>query len=71
MIDHGKSQPVRLLDVFLLGPFMIWAGTQKRLPSWARTALIISGVATVGYNARNYLRIRDRPVRSRRIPRRR
>jgi len=57
--DHGKTQAVRLVDVFLLGPFMVWAGTRRSaLPDWARAALVISGVATVVYNGRNYLRLR-------------
>jgi hypothetical protein len=51
-----KSQQVRLIDVFLLGPFMIWAGaTQRQLPPWAKALLVVSGAATVVYNARNYL----------------
>ena len=59
MLDHGKSQEVRLLDVFALGPFMIWVATQTRdLPLWARAVLGASGVATIGYNLRNYKRIR-------------
>jgi hypothetical protein len=50
-----------LVDVFALGPFMVWAGLQnKKLPPWARNALVISGAATVGYNARNYLLLKKR-----------
>jgi hypothetical protein len=56
--DHGKSQGVRLLDVFLLGPFMIWAGTQQRLPAWAKWGLIGAGIGTITYNAINYARIK-------------
>lgn len=53
-----KSQDVRLVDVFLLGPFMMWAGWEESgLPAWARTVLFVSGVATVYYNGRNYLMI--------------
>lgn len=55
---HGKSQEVRLLDVFVLGPFMVWAGAQGRLPSWANAALVASGVATIAYNGKNYLEIK-------------
>ncbi len=54
---HGKSQPTRLWDVFLLGPFLMWAGTQQRLPQWARTGLVVSGLFTIWYNAENYRRI--------------
>ena len=51
-----KSQRVRLVDVFALGPFMVWYGlTTKRPPGWARTLMVVAGVATVLYNARNYL----------------
>lgn len=54
-----KSQQVRLVDVFVLGPFMMWAGLQSRaLPDWARAGLLIGGAATVLYNARNYLEVR-------------
>lgn len=52
-----KSQEVRLLDVWLLGPFMVWAATQRRLPTWAQTTLAIGGIATIVYNLRNYLAI--------------
>ncbi len=56
-MDYGKSQGVRLVDVLLLGPFMIWAGSKKKLPGWARAALLAAGVATVLYNLKNYQRI--------------
>lgn len=49
-----KSQAVRLLDVFALGPFMVWAGLNH--PSeLARLGLVIGGVATIAYNGANYL----------------
>lgn len=51
-----KSQPVRLLDVLLLGPFLVAAGAKKStLPTWMRVGLVGAGVATVGYNLHNYL----------------
>lgn len=50
-----KSQTVRLVDVFLLGPFMMWAAGQRTVPTWARDALWWSGLLTVIYNGRNYL----------------
>jgi hypothetical protein len=59
---EGKSQNVRLLDVFVLGPFMVWAAMHpKVLPGWARIALAVSGVATIQYNWENYKRIRQTP----------
>jgi len=50
-----KTQPIRLLDVFFLGPVMLWAGLQKTsLPQFARSTLMIGGIATIVYNWRNY-----------------
>ena len=51
-----KSQNVRLIDVFLLGPFMVWFGINATgVPEWAGTLMIISGIGTIIYNGRNYL----------------
>lgn len=50
----SKSQDVRRIDFLLLGPFMMWAATQRMLPEWARVMLFVSGVLTVTYNAENY-----------------
>jgi hypothetical protein len=55
-----KPQAVRLVDVFLLGPFMMWAGSRRKLPGWASATLTLSGWATVLYNATNYLHERKR-----------
>jgi len=54
-----KAQPIRLVDVFLLGPFMMWAGakmvkTEGQLAGWA---MLLSGVGTILYNGKNYLEI--------------
>lgn len=51
-----KSQLLRLIDVFVLGPFMIYAAMQKDPPALLRAGLAIAGVATILYNARNYSR---------------
>ncbi len=51
-----KTQTVRLFDVFLVGPLMIWGGYQAtaRFPI-AGAALALLGAATVIYNGSNYL----------------
>jgi hypothetical protein len=50
-----KAQGIRLFDVIYLGPFMIYFGAAaKNMPLWARGVMIISGVGTILYNARNY-----------------
>jgi len=55
-----KAQKVRLLDVFVLGPFMIWAGyeigKQKEL---AGLTMIGAGIATVVYNWENYKKVQS------------
>lgn len=56
-----KPQSVRLADVFIIGPLMVWGGLQ--LPPKHRVAggaLALLGVATVLYNGRNYLLARGR-----------
>lgn len=53
-MEVSKTQDVRLIDVFVLGPFMVWAATQRALPEWAKVGLFIGGVLTVTYNAENY-----------------
>ena len=50
-----KSQDIRVLDIFVLGPFMIWFGMRATgVPEIARTAMIVAGIGTVLYNAMTY-----------------
>jgi len=53
--EVSKSQFVRLADVFVLAPIMIYAGTFKSLPTWVRYSLYAMGVATAVYNAKNFI----------------
>lgn len=58
--DVGKPQAARAVDVFLIGPLLVWAGMQEEpLPKWVRDILITVGVVTVIYNAKNYLAVRS------------
>ena len=56
-----KAQSVRVADVLVVGPFMIWAGNElgrtKGLPGWL---LLAMGVGTIVYNGNNWLQIRQR-----------
>lgn len=53
-----KSQTVRLLDVFLIGPLMVYGATKMpRGP--AAAVLAFFGVSTVLYNAKNYLHVKE------------
>jgi hypothetical protein len=54
-----STQQIRLLDVFFIGPVMIYAGGQGRHKDWLNIALIGIGVATIIYNGNNYLKNKD------------
>lgn len=51
-----KTQGIRLVDVFLLGPAMIWIGATHKEQPFAGMLLALSGIATIVYNGENYLR---------------
>lgn len=55
----AKSQPVRLIDIFLLGPAMVYVAmnAKKEVPSLVRAFLLVSGAATTIYNGINYLEL--------------
>ena len=56
-----KSQPVSLLDVFVLGPLMIYgAHLVPKKHKVVRAGLAITGIGTIVYNAANYNEIERR-----------
>jgi hypothetical protein len=60
-IEVSKSQFVRLVDIFAMGPLLLWFGVKgTSFPAWARLAILWSGVGTIAYNAKNYLETRER-----------
>ncbi len=50
-----KSQFVRILDIAVWGPLVIWAGVLVKEPKWVKWLLVLIGSATIAYNLRNYL----------------
>ena len=50
-----KAQGIRLLDVWFVGPLLVYAAAQGA-DTGLRTALAAVGAATITYNGRNYLR---------------
>ncbi len=51
----AKDQKVRTFDIYLLGPFLIWAAMQKKpLGYWTKKTLFVAGVMTVFYNWKAY-----------------
>lgn len=50
-------QTIRLVDVFLIGPAMMYvAATASGIPEPLRWFLAFSGIMTVIYNGNNYLK---------------
>jgi hypothetical protein len=60
ILEVQKSQNIRLVDVFVIAPICVYAGTQKSLPTWLRYSLITIGIATAYYNGKNYLENKKR-----------
>ena len=56
--DFQKIQPTRIVDVFLLGPYMVWFGlSDKDLWIGLRIASVVGGVATIANAANNFWKI--------------
>ena len=49
-----KSQLVRVIDVLFIGPVIIYAATQIK-NNWLKIILLIIGIGTIIYNAKNYI----------------
>tara|TARA_R100001594_G_C3986486_1_gene251372 strand:+ start:152 stop:355 length:204 start_codon:yes stop_codon:yes gene_type:complete len=56
-LQSDRYQAVRLIDVFVLAPAMVYASTYKQMPDYVRLILFVSGVATLVFNGLNYLEI--------------
>jgi hypothetical protein len=52
-------QTVRLIDVFVIAPILIYASGQERLSKPMRYAILGIGLATLFYNGHNYLKARE------------
>jgi len=51
-----KAQQIRLLDVFVIGPVMVYTTTQLGDSNKTLGALLkVFGIATIIYNGRNFL----------------
>lgn len=48
-------QTVRILDVVVVTPFLLYTATLKGNPRWVRLSLFALGFATLGYNAISFL----------------
>lgn len=53
--EYQKSQNIRLLDVFVIGPLMIYGAYKaKEMHPALRITLAIFGACTIYYNWKNY-----------------
>jgi hypothetical protein len=57
-LSSKRYQFVRLIDVFVLAPTMVYASTFKSLPDYIRLILLVSGIATLVFNGINYVDIK-------------
>ncbi len=55
--ERSKAQWVRLVDVFVYGPFLLALAVLPALTAqpWATMMLIFIGASTITYNGRNWL----------------
>jgi flagellar assembly factor FliW len=49
-------QPVRLVDVFVIAPFLFYTAYKYDLPKPIKTGLYVLSVTTLVYNGYNYLK---------------
>lgn len=55
VLEVQKSQAIRLADVFLIAPYLLYVSSKRELSELDRNLLFGLGVATLFYNAINYL----------------
>lgn len=58
IIEYQKSQEVRIIDVVVIAPILIYAGVKyyNVMPKLLSLSLITIGAATAIYNAKNYIK---------------
>jgi hypothetical protein len=50
-----KSQDIRLIDVFVVGPFLLYLSLHPESePKWMKPWLLIIGIGTILYNYTTY-----------------
>ena len=66
--DPIKPQGIRVLDVWVIGPLVVYASTLlPKEKDLARVALRSFGIGTIVYNARNYLLIKEKAQKAARL----
>jgi hypothetical protein len=55
MTTGTKTQFVRLIDVFIYGPLLIYTSILVE-PFWLKLSLLFIGTTTISYNLNNYIK---------------
>lgn len=64
LLPVQKTQTIRLIDVFALGPAMIIVALSAKPGTLLRLSMLFGGVATIVYNLDNYLKQRKQEATS-------
>jgi len=57
MSEYQKTQTIRLIDVFFIGPFLIYiAHITPNIKKMDKLLLFVIGLLTILYNGDNYLK---------------
>lgn len=54
---HDLVQLVRMSDVLLVGPMMLWGSSKLEMPKEAKALLAFMGCTTIVFNLLNFIRI--------------
>ena len=59
---NSKTQYVRLIDVFIYGPYLTYLAFQKEyvFTIVEKIFLLFLGITTITYNGKNYLKIKEK-----------
>ena len=50
-----KSQVLRIIDISVYGPFLIYVAKTYKLPKSVKMGLYALGISTILYNGKNYI----------------
>jgi hypothetical protein len=58
-MKNDSAQWIRLADVFLIGPVLIFIGMKYEMPKLAKAALIAIGIGTIFYNLIRFIKFNN------------
>ena len=58
MIDkENRTQIVRILDVLIIGPWLIYIALKLDIPKYFKIGLLVIGILTIVYNLINFIEV--------------